>query len=106
LALALRVPSGGDIIAAMKRDETVSAIDAQYVCSFRPEPEGGYTVRCSAFPEIVSYGASLHEARQNAREALELCIEVYQEKCWPLPASDADPRKTIKEIVPVKLARV
>jgi predicted RNase H-like HicB family nuclease len=78
LALALRVPSGGEIIAAMKRDETISTIDAQYVCTFRPEPEGGYTVRCSAFPEIVSYGASLQEARQNAREALELCIEVYR----------------------------
>jgi predicted RNase H-like HicB family nuclease len=92
-------------MAAMKRDETVSTIGAQYVCTFRPEPEGGYTVRCSAFPEIVSYGASLQEARHNAREALELCIEVYQEKGWPLPASDDDPRKTIKEIVPIKLAR-
>jgi predicted RNase H-like HicB family nuclease len=85
-------------MAAMKRDETISTIDAQYVCTFRPEPEGGYTVRCSAFPEIVSYGASLREARHNAREALELCVEVYQEKGWPSPASDA-------EIVPVKLAR-
>jgi predicted RNase H-like HicB family nuclease len=93
-------------MAAMKRDETISTIGAQYVCTFRPEPEGGYTVRCSAFPEIVSYGASLQEARHNAREALELCIEVYQEKGWPLPASDADPRKTIKEIVPVKLAPI
>jgi predicted RNase H-like HicB family nuclease len=89
----------------MKRDETVSTLDAQYGCTFRPEPEGGYTVRCTAFPEIVTYGASLEEARHNAREALELCIEVYQEKGWPLPASDADPRKTIKEIIPVKLAR-
>ena len=89
----------------MKRDETVSTLDAQYVCTFRPEPEGGYTVRCTAFPEIVTYGASLEEARHSAREALELCIEVYQEKGWPLPASDADPRKTIKEIISVKLAR-
>jgi predicted RNase H-like HicB family nuclease len=76
-------------MAAMKRDETVSTIGEQYICTFRPEPEGGYTIRCSAFPEIVSYGASLQEARHNAREALELCIEVYQEKGWPLPASDA-----------------
>ena len=92
-------------MAGMKRDETANTIDTQYVCTFRPEPEGGYTVLCSAFPEIVSYGASLEEARHNAREALELCIEVYQEKGWPLPESDADPRKTIEEIIPVKLAR-
>jgi len=89
----------------MKRKETIKAIDAQYVCTFRPEPEGGYTVRCRAFPEIVSYGASLDEARRNAREAIELCLEVYQEKGWQLPRSEADPRKTIKELVPVKLAR-
>jgi predicted RNase H-like HicB family nuclease len=93
------------MMSGMKRDETIRTINAQYVCTFRPEPEGGYTVRCSAFPEVVSYGATLEEARHNAREALELCIEVYQEKGWPLPASASGPRKTIKEIVPVKLAR-
>ena len=36
--------------------------------------------------------------------AIELCLEVYQDKGWPLPASDAEPRRTIKELVPVKLA--
>ena len=90
----------------MKRNETISTINAQYLCTFRPEPEGGYTVRCHAFPEIVSYGASLEEARRNAREALELCIEVYQEKGWALPASNGEPRTIIKELVPVKLARL
>ncbi len=92
-------------ILAMKRNETVKTIDAQYVCTFRREPEGGYTVKCRAFPEIVSYGASLEEARHNAREAIELCLEVYREKGWPLPKSESDPRKTIRELVPVKLAR-
>jgi predicted RNase H-like HicB family nuclease len=94
------------MMAAMKRNETISTINAQYLCTFRPEPEGGYTVRCRAFPEIVSYGASLEEARHNAREALELCIEVYHEKGWPLPTSDDEPQTTIKELVPVKLARL
>jgi predicted RNase H-like HicB family nuclease len=70
----------------MKRKETVKTINAQYVCTFRPEPEGGYTVRCKAFPEIVSFGSSLEEARHNAREALELCIEVYQKNRWRLPS--------------------
>ncbi len=67
-------------ILFMKRNETVKTIDAQYVCTFRREPEGGYTVKCRAFPEIVSYGASLDEARRNAREAIELCLEVYRDK--------------------------
>jgi predicted RNase H-like HicB family nuclease len=89
----------------MSQRETISTFDAQYVCTFRPEPEGGYTVRCAAFPEIVTYGASLNEARANAREAIELCLEVYEEEGRPFPPSDSDPRKTIEELVPVKLAR-
>jgi predicted RNase H-like HicB family nuclease len=89
-----------------RREETISTLHAQYVCAFRPEPEGGYTVHCAAFPEIVTYGASLEEARQAAREAIELCLEVYQQEGRELPASDAEPHKTIKELVPVKLARV
>ncbi len=88
----------------MKR-EAVSTIDAQYVCTFRPEPEGGYTVLCPAFPGLVSDGKTLEEALRNAREAIELCIEVYLKKGWPLPPSDDEPRTTIKELVPVKLAR-
>jgi predicted RNase H-like HicB family nuclease len=41
-----------------------------------------------------------------AREALELCLEVYQEEGRPIPTSDADPDKTVSEIVRAKLARV
>ena len=89
----------------MKRKESIKTVNAQYFCTFRPEPAGGYTVRCDAFPEIVTHGASLEVARRNAREAIELCLEVYQEKGWAVPPSEADPRKTIKEMVPVKLAR-
>ncbi len=32
-------------IEAMKRRETIKTINAQYVCTFRPEAEGGYTLR-------------------------------------------------------------
>ena len=88
-----------------KREETISALQAQYVCTFRPERDGGYSVRCRAFPGLITNGATLEQARANAREALELCIEVYRDKGWPLPASDAGPRGTIRELIPVKLAR-
>lgn len=87
-----------------RREETISTLHAQYAYTFRPEPEGGYIVRCTAFPEIVTHGASLEEARQAAREAIELCLEVYQQEGRELPASDSEPTKTIKEFVPVKLA--
>jgi antitoxin HicB len=78
-----RSPNGVPM-AKTRRKEKVEAFDAQYVCTFRPEPEGGYTVRCPAFPEIVSFGASLEEARRNAREAIELCLEVYRDSGWPI----------------------
>jgi predicted RNase H-like HicB family nuclease len=71
----------------LKRKEKIGTLDAQYICTFRPEPEGGYTARCPAFPEIVSYGVSLEEARLNAREAIELCLEVYGDKGWPAISS-------------------
>ena len=90
----------------MKQSETITTMHAQYVCTFRPDPDGGYQVRCPAFPGLITFGETLEEARANAREALELCIEVYQDEGRPPPASDAEPRKTIKELVPVKLARV
>ena len=84
----------------------IKAVNAQYVCTFRPEPEGGYTVRCAAFPELITNGRTLQEARAMAREALELCLEVYRDEGRPIPASNADPQRTIKEVVPVKLAPV
>ncbi len=48
--------------------------------------------------------ATLEEVRHNAREAIELCIEVYQNKGWPVPTSDADPQDTIEEMIPVTFA--
>src|SRR5438105_15569884 len=90
----------------VRRKETIKTIIAQYTCIFRPEPEGGYTVRCPVFPGLITNGQTLEEARANAREALELCTEVYQQEGRRLPPSDAKPRKVIKELVPVKLARV
>jgi antitoxin HicB len=52
-------------------------VETAYVCHFQPEPEGGYTVTCPALPPVVTYGETLEEARANAREAIELCLEVY-----------------------------
>jgi predicted RNase H-like HicB family nuclease len=57
------------------------------------------------FPELVSNGRTLDEARHNAGEALELCLEVYQDEGRPIPASDAGPDQTISEVIPVRLAR-
>ena len=71
----------------MKREETISALHAQYVCTFRPEKGGGYTVRCTAFPELITNGRTLEEARHNAREALELWAAHVRSIVEPPPAN-------------------
>jgi predicted RNase H-like HicB family nuclease len=90
----------------MKRSETIRTLHAQYGCTFRPDPEGGYSVRCAAFPELITHGETIEEARAMAREALELWLEVYRDEGWSIPASDAEPHTPFKEIIPVKLANV
>jgi antitoxin HicB len=93
------------IVESMKRPGIQKAA-AQYACNFRPEPEGGYTVTCPAFPELVTYGSSLKEARERVREAIELCLEVYRGEGRPFPPFDSVLHPTITEMVPVRLANV
>ena len=59
-----------------------------YTFVFHPEPEGGFTVTCPAIQGLVTYGETLDEARQMAREAMQGLMEVMLEKGQPLPESD------------------
>jgi antitoxin HicB len=87
----------------MKRKEAVGAASAAYICHFEPEPEGGYTVTCPSLPPVVSYGDTLAQARRNAREAIELVLQVYRDEGRPMPPSDHAPRTAIDELVPVAI---
>jgi antitoxin HicB len=69
----------------------ITAVELAYVCHFQPEPEGGYTATCPSLPPVVTYGETLDEARQNAREAIELCLEVLKEDGRPIPQPIAIP---------------
>jgi antitoxin HicB len=60
-----------------------------YSVVLRPEPEGGYTVRVPALPEIVSYGATEAEALAMAKDAIEFVIESRREQDESIPAPDA-----------------
>lgn len=70
-----------------------------YRCLFRPEPEGGYTVTCPKLAPVVTYGETLEEARANAREAIELVLEVYRDEGREIPAPDELPAAPIDELV-------
>lgn len=56
--------------------------------TLRPEPEGGYTVRVPALPEIVTYGENEDEALAMAKDAIELVLQSRRERGEPVPQRD------------------
>jgi predicted RNase H-like HicB family nuclease len=89
---------------SMKRKKSGQQRLVAYLCHFRPEPEGGFTVTCPKLPPVVSYGETLEEAQANAREAIELCLEVMREDGEPIPLLDRDLACLIEQLVPVATA--
>ena len=49
------------------------------VLAFSPE-DGAYLVQVPAFPEVHTFGETVEEATANAKEAIELAIEMYLEE--------------------------
>ena len=73
----------------MRRKESVSAAAYTYTVLLQPEPEGGCTVTCPALPGLVTYGASLEEARAMAADAIRGYVECLREDGEPIPESDS-----------------
>jgi antitoxin HicB len=46
-----------------------------YKIMLRPEPEGGFTVVVPSLPGCITYGSTLSEAKEMAKEAIELYLE-------------------------------
>lgn len=69
----------------MRRKERVSAAGKSFTVLLRPEPEGGYSVICPALPGLVTYGATLEEARAMAVDAIRGYIECLCEDEQPIP---------------------
>ena len=68
----------------------IATMKHTYTFVFQPEPEGGFTVTCPALPGLVTYGETLAEARDMARDAMEGLIELMLEKEGRVPESDAE----------------
>jgi antitoxin HicB len=64
-------------------------VDKTYTITLRPEPEGGFTVRVPAFPEIVTYGEDEQQALDMAKDAIQLCLESRKERGEDIPESDS-----------------
>jgi predicted RNase H-like HicB family nuclease len=63
-----------------------------YKILLHKEPEGGFTVTVPALPGCITYGEDVDEAITMAKEALELYIEVLQERGEIVP----DDRNTLE----------
>ena len=60
-------------------------VQRRFTVHLHPEPEGGFTVRVPALPEVVTCGDTYEEAMANAREATEAILELYRDEGWEIP---------------------
>jgi predicted RNase H-like HicB family nuclease len=59
-----------------------------YRVLLRKEPEGGYTVTVPSLPGCVTYGDTIEEAIDMAKEAIELYIESLKEHGEEIPTEE------------------
>ena len=67
----------------------------QFETIFTPQEEGGFTVEVPDLPGCISEGDSLKEAESNIQEAVELYLEILEERGIPLP--EREPLKVLKK---------
>ncbi len=58
-----------------------------YTALFEPLPEGGYNLLVPAIPEICTYGETLEEAREMARDAIRCYLESALKTGEPIPSA-------------------
>ncbi len=67
--------------------ERIAAMAAgrRFTINLHPQPEGGFTVLVPALPEVVTEGDTREEALANAREAIELVLDMYRADGQAIP---------------------
>jgi antitoxin HicB len=72
----------------------------EYPAIFDPADEGGYTITFPDFPEAISEGDSLEEARYNAIEVLDLTLKSRMEDNENIPLPHVETGENIQMIGP------
>jgi len=65
-------------------------VEYGYTTLFEPMPEGGFNVLVPAIPEICTYGDTLEEAREMARDAIRCYLESALKTGEPIPGDVAE----------------
>lgn len=68
-----------------------------YTVYFEPQTDGSFAVVFPAFPEIVTFGRSLEEARTMARDALRCHLEGLRKDGETIPAETPPSGDPIRE---------
>ena len=83
----------------MKRPKTKKVYS--YQINLIPEKEGGYTVLVPLLPGCVSYGPTIEEATENAKEAISLHLEALAAHKQPIPEGQQTPVfTTLVSVIP------
>lgn len=90
----------------MPRERPTMNRSYTYICAFDPEADGGYTVTCPALPGLVTYGATLDEARTMAAEAIAAYLESLQKDGLAVPDGDDRRDQVLHERVTASLQTV
>ena len=60
-----------------------------YRVIFRKEPEGGYTVNVPSLPGCITFGDTIEEAIEMAKEAILLYIDSLKKHNEEIPSDDS-----------------
>ena len=60
-----------------------------YRVIFRKEPEGGYTVNVPSLPGCITFGDTIEEAIEMAKEAILLYIDSLKKHNEAIPSDDS-----------------
>jgi predicted RNase H-like HicB family nuclease len=86
-----------------RRATTATHNDYHYTVYFEPQSDGSLAVVFPAFPEIVTFGRTLAEARTMARDALRCHLEGLRKDGIEIPPEMPPTGNPIREEVVVAL---
>ena len=72
-------------------------VEHRYTVYFEPLPDGGYNVVVPAMPEICTFGRTLEEARDMAKDAILCVIESAQQNGEPIPTDPTSASEPIRQ---------
>jgi predicted RNase H-like HicB family nuclease len=87
-----------------KEKKSLRAKEYRYTVFFEPLEEGGYNVVVPAIPEICTFGETLKEAREMARDAIRCYLESAMKTGEEIPHDVGRPVQPRKEQLAVTVA--